>query len=583
MCRHFFAIRAGMSEDSPMRSKSSPRRRALGITTALAAAIAVSVSAAPLASAADPTVTNVVLTGTTDVSDSGLFSQVIQPDFAAANPQYTVSYVPLGSGAAIANAEGGSADALIVHAASLENQFVGSGFSTEKYGRSIFWGDYVLLGPASDPAGVKANGAHDIAAAFKDVATAGAAGNAFFESRGGTPGTVVQEHAIWALTSGVPTCTVSDANGGGITPSTSSGPCGSTTPPLPAWYKQNSGASQATNVTAADTCAAGNGTNDCYVFTDRGTYEFMKSKNEINNLTILTQTNSARAPGGVSALVNSFHAYAVNPAAPAFKNNPNVHLNTAGAKALLDWMTSPDGQSQIGAFLQEGSVKTFVPSAAPNLTASNPPSFIDAGDSFNVVGGLSNVVPSSPALSGITISLESVPDATPDATPKVVATAKTTSSGTYSLTYKPTADAEYTVTSPAITKVENSTLSPVFGDLLQPTSVDLGDISVTAPAISVSSITVSKSYTATITVTFSPAATSSKDEVRLYGEYSPGPAGQKLRKTIKLKSGVTSETFTYSLSPVKHTWKTRTWTLKLAYLHSGAPTAVAPLQTVVLH
>ena len=105
-----------------------------------------------------------------------------------------------------------------MHAASLENQFVGSGFSVEPFGRAIFWGDYVLAGPASDPAGVLNGSTHDIVGAFQKIAAAGAAGQANFVSRGNTAGTPVQEHAIWALTSGVQTCNVSAANGGGVAP-----------------------------------------------------------------------------------------------------------------------------------------------------------------------------------------------------------------------------------------------------------------------------------------------------------------------------------------------------------------------------
>ena len=181
------------------------RRRALlagafalaGLTT-----IGPTIGAAP-AQAADPT--PFVVVGTSDVYDSGLVQNVIEPEFEAAYPQYDLQYVSKGTGAAIAYAEAGTADALIVHAASLENQFVADGYSAEKYGRAIFWGDYVLLGPAADPAGVLTGAPHDIATAFEKIAAAGAAGTANFVSRGGTPGTTVQEHAIWALTSGTTT------------------------------------------------------------------------------------------------------------------------------------------------------------------------------------------------------------------------------------------------------------------------------------------------------------------------------------------------------------------------------------------
>ena len=91
-----------------------------------------------------------------------------------------------GSGAS----EAGTASALLVHAASLENQFVASGYSAEPFGRAIFYGDYVLLGPTSDPAGVMKSAPHDIVSAFEAIAAAGVAGKADFVSRANTSGTL---------------------------------------------------------------------------------------------------------------------------------------------------------------------------------------------------------------------------------------------------------------------------------------------------------------------------------------------------------------------------------------------------------
>ena len=76
------------------------------------------------------------------------------------------------------------ASALIVHAPTLENQFVADGFSyqttgtgpsTHPFGSAIWINDFVLAGSTGDPAGVAANGANNIAQAFADVATAGVA------------------------------------------------------------------------------------------------------------------------------------------------------------------------------------------------------------------------------------------------------------------------------------------------------------------------------------------------------------------------------------------------------------------------
>ena len=185
---------------------------------------------APALANADTSSTLTVI-GTSDVSDSGLIPNVIQPGFAKAFPQFTFKYIGTATGNAIAQAESGAAGAsnLIVHAASLENQFVAEGYSFEQYGRALWTNDFVLAGNQGDPAGAAANGANNIAQAFADVAAAGINGGgtpkATFVSRGGTPGTTVAEHGIWQLVSssglspaGLLLCTVSAANGGGETP-----------------------------------------------------------------------------------------------------------------------------------------------------------------------------------------------------------------------------------------------------------------------------------------------------------------------------------------------------------------------------
>src|SRR6476661_9650985 len=66
----------------------------------------------------------VTVVGTSDVFDSNLVQSVLKPGFEAAYPQYHLNYVSKGTGAAIAYAEAGTASGLLVHAASLENQFV---------------------------------------------------------------------------------------------------------------------------------------------------------------------------------------------------------------------------------------------------------------------------------------------------------------------------------------------------------------------------------------------------------------------------------------------------------------------------
>jgi ABC-type tungstate transport system permease subunit len=367
---------------------------------------------------------------------------------------------------------------MIVHAASLENQFVAQGFSYEPYGRAIFWGDYVLLGPNSDPAGVLTNAPHDIVDAFQRVQAAGAAGTANFVSRGGTPGTTVQEHAIWALTSGVTTCTVSDANGGGTSPSTATGACQSSIS-YPSWYHAT-GLTQGPNIINGDACNYPN--SGCYVFTDRGTFNYLQSTGAVSNLKVLTRDHAATAPGGGNLLVNSFHAYALNPA--KFAGNSNVALNLPAAQAFLSWITSPVAQSAVGRFLSAGGDPPFLPSATPDLTKSALAAKIKGGKSFTVKGTLANVVPGTPALNGVRVSLQRVQKTDTGTRRITVDGATTDATGHYSITYKPLRSQSYWLSVGPITKVEDAKLSPAFGDLLAPTSRWLGRVGlVGAPRI----------------------------------------------------------------------------------------------------
>ena len=249
------------------------RRRLLavplvGLLTAAALLIA------PELASADTSSTLTVV-GTSDVSDSGLVPNLIQPMFNKAYPQFTFKYVGSATGTAIQNAENGTGgpSVLIVHAASLENQFVANGFSNNnQYGNAIFTNDFVLAGPTGDPAGVAANGANNVAQAFADVAAAGANGKATFFTRGGAAtasGTTVEEHEIWALVNSsglqpasLTLCTVSAADGGGMSPISASagvangGPCPDSGTILgthaPNWYVVNAGVNQAANVIDAD-------------------------------------------------------------------------------------------------------------------------------------------------------------------------------------------------------------------------------------------------------------------------------------------------------------------------------------------
>ena len=457
---------------------------ACGLLTA-----AVALLLTPALASADSSSTLTVV-GTSDVSDSGLVANLIEKDFHQAYPQYTFKYVPGATGTAITQAESGSqgASALIVHAATLENQFVAKGYSYEQYGRAIFTNDFVLGGPKGDPAGVAANGAHNIAQAFADIAAAGINdGNtpkATLVSRGGTPGTTVEEHKIWALVSsahlapaGLLLCTVNSTDGGGETPIaaghgvTASGqacPNSGALPTagaLPKWYVVT-GAQQGPNVQLANTCAGyPSGANSCYVLTDRGTYDYLSSGTDpagsIPNLQIVTRDDTTSAPGGQYALINYFHAYIINPA------KPNEQINLPAAKDLLNLLTSPSFQSQLRNYLAHTSDPGGAPfkaDASPIITQHGLPRSAKAGRRMTVTGTVTNAEPGYPALSGKTVSADEIVGGVP----VPVASGKTNATGGYKISFQPTSSGSYEVGTPQIAQIEESTITPVFRDLLSP-------------------------------------------------------------------------------------------------------------------
>ncbi len=448
---------------------------------------------APAAARADTPSTLTVI-GTSDVSDSGLMANVLQPAFTQAHPQYTFKYIGTATGTAISQAESGAAgaSALIVHAASLENQFVAGGFSAEQYGRAIFTNDFVLAGATRDPAGVGTAGANNVAQAFADVATAGAAGTATFVSRGGTPGTTVEEHKLWALVlssglapSSLLLCEVNATSGGGDTPIaaghgvTGSGqPCPNsgalpTGSALPSWYVAT-GLTQGPNVVAANSCNFPNG--GCYVLTDRGTDDFLASGTDpagsIPNLKIVTRDDSASAPGGANELINYFHNYSINP------NAPNETVNVAAAQAWADFLTAPGTQALVAQYLAHTSDPggaPFKPDASPILSPpAGLPRTYRAGRPVTLTGTVTNAEPGFPPLNQVKVLLGQaggnllVP----------VTSALTSATGAYRIRFTPAATGSYVVSTPAIAKVEDSSLTPVFGDLLSPAATTLARVTV---------------------------------------------------------------------------------------------------------
>jgi len=468
-------------------------------TALLAVACAAALLPVPALAAAD-TATTLTVVGTSDVSDSNLMSNVIQPGFQAAYPQFTFKYVGTATGTAITNAKTGvgGPSVLIVHAASLENQFVAGGFSYEPYGRAIFTNDFVLAGPVAkpDPAGVLTNAPHDIVGAFADVATAGNAGNAEFASRAGSPGTTVAEHQIWQLVGSLATqptglllCTVSAANGGGETPIASGGsvtqsgqPCPATVTP-PSWYYVNT-LTQGPNIVFANACSGAPGLNvgHCYVFTDRGTYASLASTGIVPNLQILTRDNSATAPGGANLLINYFHAYVINPA--AFTGQPNIQVNVPAALDFVNYLTSPAFQSQLKNYLNGSNDPPFVADASPVITASGFPAVDPPGAGVTVTGSVTNAEPGFPPLANVPVTISQLTGGLP----VPVGSGSTDADGRYSIGFVPTSSGNYQVSTGLITQIEIASLNPPFGDLLQPAASAASPMSVQG-AVTITSAT----------------------------------------------------------------------------------------------
>jgi tungstate transport system substrate-binding protein len=481
-------------------SRSISRYRYLALPL-LGPLTAVALLVSPTLARAD-TASTLTVVGTSDVSDSGLIANAILPQFNQAFPQFTFKYVGSATGAAIQAAENGTGgpSALIVHAASLENQFVANGFSyNNQYGNAIFVNDFVLAGGTSDPAGVSANGANNIAQAFADVATAGAAGRATFFTRGGTTtasGTTVEEHQIWDLVhssglqpASLSLCVVSAADGGGMSPVKSAALNGQAcpdsgtvqSPDNPSWYFINAGSNQAANVIAANACPPANapsGPGTCYVLTDRGTYDYLASGTDpagtVPNLKIVTRgPQSSSAPGGVNALVNYFHVYIINP------NKPGETVNLTAAQDFVAFLTSQGFQSQLKNYLRTTSDPAgapFVASASPNLSASGIPQDYHAGKPITVTGSVTNAQPGFPAPAGATVTVQEVKGAL--VVP--VATGTSDSSGQYSIKFVPPTTGSYEVSTGPISQVEIPSLNPVYGDILSPAATTPANVTVHA-------------------------------------------------------------------------------------------------------
>ncbi|GAB4290919.1 MAG: extracellular solute-binding protein [Roseovarius sp.] len=279
------------------RRRPAPAPAAIAIAAILAVALVLAGSARGWAAARA-----IILQSTTSTLNSGLYDYLL-PLFEAESG-IRVHVVAVGTGQALRNARNCDGDVLLVHARAAEEKFVAEGYGTERF--DLMYNDFVLIGPAADPAGVR--GAPDAPAALARIAAAGA----LFVSRGDDSGTHRKELSLWRAA--------------GIDPSGASG----------TWYRETGSGMGATLNAAIGM--------DAYVLADRASWASFANKRD----------HAILFEGG-DALVNQYGLIAVNP-----QRCPNV--DAEAARRLIEWLISPRGQAAIAAY-RVGGQQLFFPNA----------------------------------------------------------------------------------------------------------------------------------------------------------------------------------------------------------------------------
>jgi tungstate transport system substrate-binding protein len=245
----------------------------------------------------------ITVASTTSTQDSGLFDYLL-PIFQA-KTGIEVRVVAVGTGQAMKLAQNGDADVLFVHAKKAEEAFVADGDGVKRF--DVMYNDFVIVGPAADPAGIAGSG--DAVAAL----TAIAGRQATFLSRGDDSGTNKAELALWTLA--------------GIDVKAASG----------TWYRETGSGMGATLNTAAGMPA--------YTMSDRATWISFDNKADLK---IVVE--------GDKRLFNQYGVTLVNPA-----RHPTVKV--ADGQAFVDWLISPEGQQAIAGFQLNGQ-QLFFPNAS---------------------------------------------------------------------------------------------------------------------------------------------------------------------------------------------------------------------------
>ena len=244
----------------------------------------------------------IIIQSTTSTANSGLLAQILP--VCESQTGIEAHVVAVGTGQALKNAANGDGDILLVHSKAAEESFVAQGWGVARL--DVMYNDFVVVGPAQDPAMIR--GQQDVSIALEKIMTQ----EALFISRGDDSGTHMAELRLWSAA--------------GVVPTEFSGK----------WYREiGSGMGAALNMAASI---------DAYTLTDRATWLSFGNK---GNLAVLVE--------GDPRLFNQYGVIAVNP-------EVHSHINKEGAEAFVQWITGPRGQAEIAAF-QVNSQQLFFPNA----------------------------------------------------------------------------------------------------------------------------------------------------------------------------------------------------------------------------
>jgi tungstate transport system substrate-binding protein len=245
---------------------------------------------------------SIVVASTTSTQDSGLFDYLLP--IVKERTGITVKVIAQGTGQALDTGRRGDADVVFVHARQAELKFLAEGESLKRY--PVMYNDFVLIGPKSDPAGIK--GMKDVGTALQAIKNM----RASFISRGDRSGTHIAELGLW--------------KDSGIDIDKDQGP----------WYK-----SIGQGMGAALTIASAS---DAYTLSDRGTWIQFKNKGDLQ---IVVE--------GDRHLFNQYGVMLVNP-----DKHPNVKRELG--QQFIDYLISPRGQNDIAQYTIDGE-QLFHPNA----------------------------------------------------------------------------------------------------------------------------------------------------------------------------------------------------------------------------